>query len=82
MIVYCAFIDYRKACDSFDRSYLWQKLLSYNVNGKICHVIKNMYAMGLNLASRRIIKFSVYFPPNIRVRQGVNISQLLFAFFY
>ena len=43
--VYCALIGYRKAFDSLDRSYLWQKLLSYNVNGKILHVIKNMYAM-------------------------------------
>ena len=41
--VYCAFIDYRKAFDSINRPLLWQKLLSYNINGKLFNVVKNMY---------------------------------------
>ena len=51
--VYCAFTDYRKAFDSLDRGYLWQKLLSYNVNGNIFHVIKNMYAKGKSCTKER-----------------------------
>ena len=41
--LYCAFIDYKKAFDSIDRSLLWQKLLSQNVCGKFFNVIHNLY---------------------------------------
>ena len=41
--VYCAFIDYRKAFDSINRPLLWQKLISYNMNGKLLNVVKYMY---------------------------------------
>ena len=78
--VYCAFIDYRKAFDSLDRSYLCQKLLSYNVNGKIFHVIKNMYAKAKSCIKKDNL-ISGYFPSNIGVRQGDNLSPLLFALF-
>ena len=39
--LYCAFLD---AFDKIDRAYLWQKLISQNVNGKILTVIQNLYA--------------------------------------
>ena len=78
--VYCAFIDYRKAFDSLDRGYLWQKLLLYNVNGKIFHVIKNMYAKAKSYIKKDNL-ISGYFPSNIGVRQGDNLSPLLFALF-
>ena len=38
--VYCDFIDYRKAFDSINRPLLWQKFLSYNINGKLFNVVK------------------------------------------
>ena len=40
--VFCAFIDYRKAFDSIDRSLLCQKLLSYNINGKVLNIIREI----------------------------------------
>ena len=40
--LYCAFVDYSKAFDFIDRTYLWQKLLDYKINGKVLNVIKNM----------------------------------------
>ena len=74
--VYCAFIDYRKAFDSIHRPFLWQKLLSYNINGKLLIVVKYRYDQAKieNLDSD-------YFPCNIGVRQGDNLSPLLFALF-
>ena len=39
--VYCAFIDYCKAFYSVDISLLWQKLLSYNINGKVLNIIRD-----------------------------------------
>ena len=33
--VYCAFIDYSKAFDTVDKTLLWQKLLSLNIDGNV-----------------------------------------------
>jgi hypothetical protein len=41
--LYCAFIDYRKAFDLINRSFLWMKLIENEVNGKFINVIYNLY---------------------------------------
>ena len=69
--VYCVFIDYRKAFDSINRHFLWQKLLSYNIN---------MYANVISCIQKYIL-LSEYFRCNVGVRQGDNLSPLLFALF-
>ena len=38
--LFCAFVDYSKAFDFIDRTYLWQKLIASNINGKVFDVIK------------------------------------------
>ena len=40
--LYCAFIDYKKAFETVNRIYQWQKMLSLNVNGKMFKIIHNM----------------------------------------
>ena len=76
--VYCAFIDYRKAFDSINRPLLWHKLLSYNINGKLLNVVKHMYDKAKSCVKIDNL-YSDYFPCNIGVRQGDNLSPLLFA---
>ena len=78
--IYCAFIDYRKAFDLVDRSCLWSKLISNGINGNIIRVVYNMYQnakscikLGHNLSNS--------FACNIGVRQGENLSPLLFAMY-
>ena len=78
--VYCAFIDYRKAFDSINRPLLWHKLLSYNINRKLLNVVKNMYDKAKSCVKIDNL-YSDYFPCNIGVRQGDNLSPLLFALF-
>ena len=78
--LFCAFVDYSKAFDFVNRSYLWQKVLNSNVNGKIFNVIRNMYK---NAKSHVSLKntLSEPFPCQVGVRQGENLSPLLFAIF-
>ena len=75
--IYCAFIDYSKA---FDRTLLWQKLLSLNIDGNFFNVIINMYDMAKSCVRQNNL-MSEYFLCNIGVRQGDNLSPLLFALF-
>ena len=42
--LFCAFIDYKKAFDSVNRSFLWQKLLTHHVDGKMFKIIHSLYA--------------------------------------
>jgi hypothetical protein len=80
--LYCSFLDYEKAFDKVNRAFLWQKLLSFGVNGKVLKVITNMY---LNAKSCVMInndlKCSDFFRTNLGVRQGENLSPVLFALF-
>eukprot|EP00105_Crassostrea_gigas_P042815 XP_019926963.1 PREDICTED: uncharacterized protein LOC109619995 [Crassostrea gigas] len=41
--LYCAFIDFKKAFDSVDRSKLWMKLSKIGIQGKLLRVIKGLY---------------------------------------
>ena len=78
--LFCAFIDYQKAFDLVDRTSLWSKLLTYNINGRLMKVIFNLYQ-----ETKACIKLnnnlSNSFNCNIGVRQGDNLSPLLFALF-
>ena len=78
--VFCAFIDYTKAFDLVDRSSLWNKLLANGINGTIITIIYNLY-----LGAKSCVKYngrvSEYFTCNVGVRQGENLSPLLFALY-
>ena len=78
--VYVAFVDYTKAFDLINRSSLWLKLLQNGVKGKILNVIHNMYENAKSCVKsdgRR----SDFFSCNIGVRQGENLSPVLFAIY-
>ena len=78
--LYCGFLDYEKAFDKVERALLWHKLLEENISGKIINVIKNMYA---NAKSCVMIENNVseLFNVDIGVRQGDNLSPVLFSLF-
>ena len=78
--LYCAFIDFEKAFDNVWRTGLWQKCIHNNINGNICDVIRNMYK---NIKSNIIFNknISEYFPCEMGVTQGENLSPFLFALF-
>jgi sorting nexin-29 len=79
-ILYGAFVDYRKAFDSIHRITLWKKLVSYNIDGYFLKVIHNMYSMAKSCVKNGSV-ISRFFDCNSGVRQGGNLSPLLFALF-
>ena len=80
MKLYCAFIDFQKAFDSVWRVGLWHKLINSNVTGKILTVIKNMYANIKSCVSFNN-KSSDFFECKNGLRQGENLSPILFSLF-
>ena len=78
--LYCAFIDYSKAFDLVDRTSLWTKLLACNITGKIMKLIYNLY-QNTKACVKLNNKISQSFRCNVGVRQGDNLSPLLFALF-
>lgn len=78
--LYCTFVDYEKAFDTINRYHLWRKLLASGINGRILTAIKNMYDK--SKAQVRVRgKLSESFSSKRGVRQGDNLSPLLFAIF-
>ena len=73
-------MDYKKAFDSVNRSYLWQKLLSNNLDGKMFKIIQSMYANAKSCVRLGHLKSST-FSSNAGVRQGENLSPVLFSLF-
>ncbi len=78
--LFCLFVDYKKAFDMVWREGLWYKLVKEKVDGKIMNVIRNMYS---NIKSCVMLEQQKTdtFLCNMGVRQGENLSPLLFAFF-
>ncbi|MCG8093283.1 MAG: reverse transcriptase family protein, partial [Candidatus Thiodiazotropha endolucinida] len=76
----CAFIDFKQAFDNVWRDGLWYKLQKYAINGKCLNLIKNMYS---NIKSRVTTPEgnSAFFPCNKGVRQGENLSPILFSLY-
>ena len=58
----------------------WQKLLKEGIHGKILNVIKNMYAEIKSCVLLNGVK-SEYFNCEKGVRQGENLSPLLFSLY-
>ena len=78
--LFCCFVDYTKAFDMVWREALWYKLLKYGVSGKVLNVIKGMYARVRSCVLLNGER-SDYFIASKGVRQGENLSPLLFALF-
>ena len=63
-----------------DRISLWKKLIDCGINGKVLRVVKNIYTKAKSCVKIGN-KISDFFPCRIGVRQGENLSPLLFALY-
>ena len=78
--LFCAYVDFSAAFYKVHRASLWQKVLNHNINGKIFQVIYNVYSNSKSCVSLKG-SFSAYFDCQNGVRQGENLSPVLFALF-
>ena len=78
--LFCVFIDFSQAFDSVWRVGLWQKMLRTGINGRFFKVIHNIYK---HIKSCVFVNqsYSPFFMSNRGVRQGENLSPLLFSLF-
>lgn len=78
--LFCCFVDFSKAFDSVWRIGLWRKLINTHVNGNFLRVLRNIYKDIKSCISLEG-EDSLFFFSNRGVRQGDNISPLLFSLF-
>lgn len=78
--LYVAFIDYRKAFDTVNRNVLWNKLIKYGISGLMLQVISRLYNNAKSCVSYENC-ISEFFICSTGVRQGENLSPLLFSIF-
>jgi sorting nexin-29 len=78
--LYVGFVDYAKAFDTVSHEALWYKLQKIGIEGKILKVVKSLYT---NIKSCVTLngQRSYYFMNLRGVRQGENLSPLLFSLF-
>ena len=78
--LFCGFIDFSSAFDSVWRVGLWSKLLKSNINGKVFNIIYNMY-QDIKSCVSLLGENSTFFSSYSGVRQGENLSPVLFSIF-
>ena len=78
--LYCVFIDYEKAFDKIDRTFLWQKLLKEKVSGKFVNALRSMYTVVKSCVRYRS-NTSRFFNSYNGLKQGDPSSPLLFMLF-
>ena len=78
--LYAVSIDYEKCFDKIDHIFLWQKLITENVNSKMTSAIKAMYSV-VRAVVRHKDKTSDIIDIQLGVKQGDSLSSLLFMLF-
>ena len=78
--LYCVFLDYEKAFDKIDRSFLWHKLISENVSSRLVKALKSVYNT-VKSCIRYKSTLSGFFDSHIGLKQGDPSSPLMFMLF-
>lgn len=77
---FCAFIDFKKAYDSIDRTILWSKLTSVGISPAMLSALKSIYS-DVQSCVRLNGQCSSFFSVHAGLKQGCVLSPLLFNMF-
>ena len=77
---FCAFVDFEKAFDSVEHSFLWYKMVACGIHGKMLNIIRTMYKNLMNCV-RVCGRLTDWFAQSAGVRQGDTLAPTLFALF-
>ena len=78
--VFACFVDFAKAFDTVDHSILWQKLFTVGLSTKMLNLLQDMYSKA-SAVVKIDTEVSNPFSCSTGVRQGCNLSPLLFILF-
>ena len=78
--LHVCFVDFKKAYDTVWRDALYHKLLSNGIHPKFVRLLKNIYSTS-SLAVKTAGGRSTIFPSKVGLKQGCNLSPLLFNLF-
>ena len=78
--LYTCFVDFSKAYDTVWREGLFYKLLNYGISTKFVKVLKDMYSR-LQACIQLTSGISAPFPSLVGLKQGCNLSPILFNLF-
>ena len=78
--LYFCFVDFRKAYDSIWREALFKKLLGYGVSSNFVSLLRNMHEK-TKLSVRLPRSITEFFSSNVGLKQGRNMSPILFNLF-
>ena len=78
--LYVCFVDFRKAYDTVWRDALYYKLITNGISKKFVKILHNMYSK-LNVCVQLKSGLTFPFPSKIGLKQGCNLSPILFNIF-
>ena len=79
---YCMFVDFQKAFDCVDHQYLWHKICTKGIHGKILQVLKSMYSqMKSCIRLPKSANYTNTFTCKVGTRQGCMVSPFLFCMY-
>ena len=79
--LFLCYVDFRKAFDSVDHYCLWKKLVQLGISQQTLTILQSMYSKAMSSLKLSNHEVTDQFRSEVGVRQGCNLSPLLFSLF-
>ena len=79
--LFLCYVDFRKAFDSVDHYCLWKKLVQLGISQQTLTILQSMYSKAMSSLKLSNHEVTDQFRCEVGVRQGCNLSPLLFSLF-